>query len=91
MLHVDSWELLPDQAAEQELAGVDVASSMAGAPQLSAAELEAEISALVHGYVGDKVDPTAPLAVQGLDSLAAMELRQKLQVPPEQALAHASH
>lgn len=43
--------------------------------------LEAEICGMVAGYVGTDVDASMPLAAQGLDSLAAMELRQKLQVP----------
>ena len=47
---------------------------------MSAAALEAEILALVQSYVGEQVAPDEPLAKQGLDSLAAMELRQKLQV-----------
>lgn len=42
--------------------------------------LEAEIKEMVAGYVGMDVDVSMPLAAQGLDSLAAMELRQKLQV-----------
>ena len=42
--------------------------------------LEAEICGMVAGYVGADVDVSLPLAIQGLDSLAAMELRQKLQV-----------
>ena len=47
---------------------------------MSAAALEAEILALVQSYVEEQVAPDEPLAKQGLDSLAAMELRQKLQV-----------
>lgn len=42
--------------------------------------IQSTISDLVRSYVGDEVDANAPLAQQGLDSLAAMELRQKLQV-----------
>ena len=45
-----------------------------------AASLEAEILTLVHRFVGANVSAHQPLAAQGLDSLAAMELRQKLQV-----------
>ena len=49
-----------------------------GMPSL--AELEATILSLVHDLIGPDVTPDAPLSSQGLDSLAAMELRQKLQV-----------
>jgi aryl carrier-like protein len=35
----------------------------------------------VRELVGSEVAPNEPLAAQGLDSLAGMELRQKLQVP----------
>lgn len=46
----------------------------------SMAELEASILSVVHDLIGPDVAPDAPLSGQGLDSLAAMELRQKLQV-----------
>lgn len=49
----------------------------------SPAALEAEIKEMVMGYVGTGMDVNVPLAAQGLDSLAAMELRQKLQVPSQ--------
>ncbi len=49
-----------------------------GLPSL--AELEASILSVVHDVMGPDVAPEAPLSSQGLDSLAAMELRQKLQV-----------
>lgn len=40
----------------------------------------ADIRALVLGILGaESVDPSAPLGLQGLDSLAALELRQKIQ------------
>ncbi len=41
---------------------------------------EADIVELVTSYVGEGIDRDVPLAQQGLDSLAAMELHQKLQV-----------
>ena len=41
---------------------------------------EAAIVDLGTSYVGKGVDRDTPMAQQGLDSLAAMELRQKLQV-----------
>ena len=37
---------------------------------------------VAQALVGEAVDADQPLAAQGLDSLAAMELRQKLQVRP---------
>ena len=45
-------------------------------------ELEKLVLEVVQELTGEVVDPDQPLAVQGLDSLAAMELRQKLQVRP---------
>ena len=44
---------------------------------MSACELEQLVLGLVRGYLPE-VDPGQPLADQGLDSLAALELRQKL-------------
>lgn len=44
------------------------------------AEMEEAVLQVVADLVGDGVDVGEPLAGQGLDSLAAMELRQKLQV-----------
>ena len=51
-------------------------SRPAGAP--SAAELEVRILGLAACYIAD-VNPRQPLAAQGLDSLAALELRQQIQ------------
>ena len=45
---------------------------------LAAADVEAQILELVQQYIPE-VDPRRPLAEQGLDSLAALELRQKIQ------------
>ena len=42
--------------------------------------LQAELESLVQGYLQGPVDAQQPLAAQGMDSLALMELRQKLQV-----------
>ena len=47
---------------------------------MTQAASEAAVVDLVTSYVGEIADRNAPLAQQGLDSLAAMELRQKLQV-----------
>ena len=44
------------------------------------AALQAELESLVQGYLQGPVDAQQPLAAQGMDSLALMELRQKLQV-----------
>jgi hypothetical protein len=41
--------------------------------------LEAAVTDLVVDLTGSRPAPEQPLAAQGLDSLAAMELRQKLQ------------
>lgn len=43
-------------------------------------ELEKVIMDALQDLIGETVDPAKPLAGQGLDSLAAMELRQKLEV-----------
>lgn len=43
-------------------------------------DVEAAVLEVVRDLVGGDVDVGEPLAGQGLDSLAAMELRQKLQV-----------
>lgn len=42
-------------------------------------ELESAVLEIIQELVGSAVSPDAPLAAQGLDSLASMELRQKLQ------------
>lgn len=43
-------------------------------------ELQAELMSMVQGYLQGPVEAVQPLAGQGMDSLALMELRQKLQV-----------
>lgn len=50
------------------------------APAADIAAIQQQIIAIVKGYVDDDVDMEKPLAMQGLDSLAFMELRQKLEV-----------
>lgn len=62
--------------------GSKVASSSVSCPSKmkSQFELEKTIVEVVRELTGESVDPDQPLAGQGLDSLAAMELRQKLQV-----------
>lgn len=47
---------------------------------IDAAALQQEILEMVRGFVGADVAVDQPLVAQGLDSLAGMELRQKLQV-----------
>lgn len=42
--------------------------------------MRAELLALVGRYVEGAVDEDAPLAAQGLDSLAMLELRQRIEV-----------
>lgn len=44
-------------------------------------DLEGRILGVVQSLIGNDVKVDEPLSKQGLDSLAAMELRQKLQVP----------
>ena len=55
------------------------------------AALERQVVDLVRSYVGDDVSPEEPLNKQGLDSLAAMELRQKLQVSVTNAWEHQEY
>lgn len=47
---------------------------------LSIEQALSDIIGIVRDLTGSDVDPAAPLLAQGLDSLAAMELRQKIQV-----------
>lgn len=73
------------QRAPARSAGASVGvSAAAGAPlplkARSLADLEAMVLAVVVDLVGEGVDVNEPLSSQGLDSLASMELRQKLQV-----------
>lgn len=48
----------------------------------SIAELQAVVLDCVNPLLAEPAAADAPLAAQGLDSLASMELRQKLQVCP---------
>ena len=68
--------------AKAALASKAAAGAAAGGSQRvrTLAEVEAAVLEVVAELVGDDVDVGEPLAGQGLDSLAAMELRQKLQV-----------
>ena len=64
--------------------------------QRSREGLQSQIMGIIAGLTGSDIAPDQPLAAQGLDSLASMELRQKLQVmtkplcklndPPEHVL-----
>lgn len=56
-------------------------SAAAPAPvKRTLANVEAAVLAVARDLIGGDVDVGEPLAGQGLDSLAAMELRQKLHV-----------
>lgn len=46
----------------------------------TAADLEEQVMSVIRDLVGADVAKDQPLVAQGLDSLASMELRQKLQV-----------
>lgn len=58
------------------------AGARVGGSIVDIAALRADILDVVRSYVGGNLVTDAPLAKQGLDSLAAMELRQKLQARP---------
>ena len=81
-----SWVGAVDASAPTIMAPPEAESSSRPAeittdrPAKGAAEIELDIIALVQDFVGPNVSAGQPLAAQGLDSLAAMELRQKLQV-----------
>ena len=57
-------------------------------PQMSdrvmeVSQVEQDVTGLVEGYLQGPVNLEQPLAAQGMDSLALMELRQQLQVGSE--------
>lgn len=57
------------------------AAAMQQDTALSAAAIEAAVQQVVATVLGSEaVDPEQPLAAQGMDSLAGLELRQKIQV-----------
>ena len=61
---------------------------MQGQPQMSdrvmeVREVEQELTRLVEGFLQGPLTVEQPLAAQGMDSLALMELRQQLQVGTE--------
>jgi aryl carrier-like protein len=66
------------QFVELPASRAEVPAAPAGTSLASAADLEAKILELAGRYIPD-VDPHQHLAAQGLDSLAALELRQKIQ------------
>lgn len=66
-LHADAPTAQPLSAAD-------------GAMERSTAQLHAELRALVGGFVEGDVDDDVPLAAQGLDSLAMLELRRRIEV-----------
>ena len=57
----------------------EAGASHGPAPPASLQETEAVIAGIVGELVGAGVAPDAPLAAQGLDSLAALELRRQLE------------
>ena len=72
------------QAAQlQESKAIAIPAARAvnvSATGLSTEQALSDIIGIVQDLTGSDVDPAAPLLAQGLDSLAAMELRQKIQV-----------
>eukprot|EP00884_Botryococcus_braunii_P010404 jgi/Botrbrau1/19365/Bobra.0471s0002.1 len=76
----------PTSSSPPQLPGTGLLSEGSTSSPTSAAHepmtrqaIELEIMEMVVGFVGHEVSVDQPLAAQGLDSLAAMELRQKLQ------------
>ena len=94
------WVGLKEEQRRKQLAATPAKAAAAKraaaavAPQKrvsTLAEIEAAVLEVVQDLVGDGIDVGEPLAGQGLDSLAAMELRQKLQVrvcPPPPRATH---
>ena len=75
-----SWMMQRLQKAREQVPQLPVAASKTG-PHIGASlsSIQAVISEIVQDLVGQDVAVDAALAAQGLDSLAAMELRQRLQ------------
>ena len=69
----------PAAVHAQETPATAAPQAMSG-PQQSLEEVQRLVLDVVRDLVGGEVDPAVALGTQGLDSLAAMELRQKLQV-----------
>ena len=68
------------QEAKKQVPQLPMAdSNMSRQTKQSLSSIEAVIFEIVMDLVGQDVSIDAPLAGQGLDSLAAMELRQRLQ------------
>ena len=74
--------------AQQQLEAAPVAAQAAGQPAKAAAaraaptsaDVEAAVQQVVFSVLGSAaIDPDQPLATQGMDSLAGLELRQKIQ------------
>ena len=68
------------QAIGQQAPEAGSQPEFAAKPAWSAEQLHALVVGTVEDLVGGPVDGSAALGSQGLDSLAAMELRHKLQV-----------
>ena len=56
-----------------------VAEAAPGQNLQNVAELQQQVAEIVSSIIGGQVDPSAPLMASGLDSLAAVELRNSLQ------------
>ena len=70
--YIRSWQYV------NQAANVDV--HVGPASFLDKADVRTQVIELLRGYLEEEVDIAKPLAMQGIDSLASMELRQKLQV-----------
>ena len=72
--------LLPLKGTEKQLLVPTASEKSSAAHTESLVSIQAAILEIIRDIVGGEVALDAPLAAQGLDSLAAMELRQRLQV-----------
>lgn len=90
------YEELTNTSGLRSVSVLPSSPSRAGFPTAMAAEVTSASHSLddrIRGAVtsvlgGPSVDPTLPLASQGLDSLAALELRQTIQVRCSENVSH---